>query len=426
MLLVVLITLPAASATAQDAPRVRVKGSAPLESAGPSYEYLIQKGKLLFEHGRFRESVDAFIEACETARGLREAGCWQRLATVAERAGMIGVAMDAWQRTAELDARLADQALAEEQRLRQAFGKVTLELPPDTRLPSRPIEVRYEGLLIDPQVKKYLKRFLDLAAVAGLEERVLWLPAGRYSVGDLSFESVAGESRTVSLGSDLVPYRPAAFGLRGAAPSRSVPGPWALSVAFEMGLGNAPGDGIGVAPAGLGLRVGLTRRLGPVRFGGGLRLGATITSASGEDEEGLRDGSAWHALGEAEVGVDLAVRPALYLTPRLAFVGGSLGQLLFSCLAEEKASGIVYRGECRLGGVALGGRAGVDLWYVPERDDGRVVLRVGLWAEALGGRVLAAAGDVLAGGLEASLVRVDSNRFVWLRGGFDVGPVIRF
>jgi len=403
-----------------------VPGAQSGEDPTKSYEFLVNKGKLLFEHGQYREAAQAFMVACDTVRGLREAGCWQRLATVAEKAGLIGVAIDAWERAAELEARLSEQAVREGQRLRDAFGTVRVHVPPDRRLPSHPIQLTYEGLLIDPQLKKYLKKFLDFAAVQGIQREEIWLPAGRYSSGEFSFEVEAAKLVEVDLGRDLVPYRPVAFGLVGAAPARAVPGPWELGFAFELGAGNAPGDGIGVAPLGLGGRLSFGRRLGPVRIEGRLRFGGTLTQSSGPDDERIREGGALHVLGQVDVGVDLALSPSLYLTPHVGFVGGSLGDLLFSCLAEQKRTAVVIGGECRLGAAALGAQLGADLWIVPKGVDGRLVFRAGVWAEALGGRVLAEAGEKLAGGLDTTIVRVDSNQFTWIRAGLDVGPAIRF
>jgi len=426
-LLSLVVFLAPAGVLAQDQQeRVRVRGAESAEDPSKSYEFLVSKGKLLFEHGQYRESAQAFMVACDTARGLREAGCWQRLATVAEKAGLIGVAIDAWGRTAELEPRLSEQAEREGQRLRDAFGTVQIYVPADRRLPSHPIQLTYEGMLIDPQLKKYLRKFLDFAAVKGIERREIWLPAGLYSSGDFSFEVKAAALTEVDLGKDLVPYRPTAFGLAGTSPARAVPGPWEVAVAFELGAGNAPGDGIGVAPVGLGGRLSFGRRVGPVRIEGRFRFGGTLTQSSGSDDEGIRQGGALHLLGTVDVGVDLALSPSLYLTPHAGLVGGSLGELLFSCLAEQKQSALVFGGECRLGAVALGGQLGVDLWLVPEGAGGRVVFRAGLWAEVLGGRVLAGAGQELAGGLDTQIIRVDSNQFTWIRAGLDVGPSIRF
>jgi len=425
-LLVLLVLAWSGPASAQEQRQSRVRGVEQVEDPTKSYEFLVNKGKLLFEHGQYREAAQAFIIACDTARGLREPGCWQRLATVAEKAGLIGVAIDAWNRTAELEPKLAEQATREGGRLRAVFGIVEVNAPTDRRLPSHPIELRYEGMLIDPELKKYVKKFLDFAAVEGIKEKDIWLPAGRYTQGDFGFDVRATETTVIELSKDLVPYRPSAFGLAGAEPARPVPGPWEFSVGFELGAGNAPGDGIGVAPVGLGGRVTIGRRIGPVRVEGKFRTGGTLTQSAGADEELLREGSAWHVLGQADVGVDLSLRPWLFLTPHVGLVGGSLGELLFSCLAEQKASVVVLAGECRLGAAAIGAQLGADLWFVPVTADGRVVFRAGLWAEVLAGSVLAEAGQSLAGSSDTHIVRVDSNQFTWIRVGLDIGPSIRF
>ncbi len=426
LLSLVIFSAPAGIQAQEQQNRARVRGTESAEDPSKSYEFLVSKGKLLFEHGQYRESAQAFMVACDTARGLREAGCWQRLATVAEKAGLIGIAIDAWGRTAELEPRLSEQAEREGQRLRDVFGTVRIYVPGDRRLPSHPIQLSYEGMLIDPQLKKYLKKFLDFAAVQGIEREEIWLPAGRYSSGDFSFEVKAAALTEVDLGKDLVPYRPTAFGLTGAAPARAVPGPWEMAFAFDLGAGNAPGDGIGVAPIGLGGLLSFGRRVGPVRVEGRFRFGGTLTQSSRPDDDGLRQGGALHLLGQVDVGVDLALSPSLYLTPHAGLVGGSLGELLFSCLAEQKQSAVVFGGECRLSAVALGGQLGADLWLVPAGTGGRLVFRAGLWAEVLGGRVLAGVGQELAGGLDTQIVRVDSNQFTWIRAGLNVGPSIRF
>jgi hypothetical protein len=406
--------------------RARVRGAEPLQDPSSTYEFLVNKGKLLFEYGRFRESAEAFMAACATDQGQAEAVCWQRLATVAERAGLIGVAIDSWARTAATDPNLAEASGREAERLRSAFGAVRFSVPVGRRLPSRPLPLSHEGLLIDPQLKKYLKKFLALTEVEGISEHEVWLPVGRYAGEGIAFEIAPGAVTEFALSGAVVPYRPVSFGLADRPPARSVPGPWELAIAFQLSSGNAPGDGIGVAPIGLGGALSIGRRFGPLRVEARLRWGGTATASIGEDAEGLRQGTAWHVLGQADVGVDLNLRPYLYLTPHFGLVGGSLGELLLSCLAEQKASSVVYSGECRLGAAAVGGQAGADLWWVPVKTEGRVVFRLGVWGEALGGWVLTEAGETLGGGLDTSVLRIDSHQFTWIRVGLDVGTSFRF
>jgi len=425
-LLAALASVPITALAQDRTQRARVRGAEPLVDPSTTYEFLVNKGKLLFEYGQFRESTEAFMAACATDRGQLEAGCWQRLATVAERAALIGVAIDAWGRTAAVDPNLADACDREAKRLIRAFGAVRFSVPEGRRLPSRPLALSHEGLLIDPQIKKHLKKFLELTEIEGISEQEVWLPVGKYAGKDLAFEILPGAVTELALSGAVVPYRPVSFGLAGRPRARAVSGPWELAIAFELSSGNAPGDGIGVAPVGLGGALSIGRRFGPVRVEARLRWGGTATAAVGEDAEGLRQGTATHVLGQADLGVDLNLRPALYLTPHFGLVVGSLGELLLSCLAEQKASSVVYAGECRLGAGALGGQAGVDLWWVPVKTEGRVVFRAGLWGEALGGWVLAEAGDTLGGGLDTSVVRIDSHQFTWIRVGLDVGTSFRF
>ncbi len=421
-----LMLAPASGQAEERNYRSRVRGVEPAEDPTQSYEFLVNKGKLFFQYGQFRESAQAFIAACATDQGAKEAGCWQRLATVAEKAGMVGLAIDAWANAAVLEPRLADQAKREGDRLSSSFGQVTVKPPPGRDLPTSPIELSYQGLLIDPQIKEYLKKFLDLAAVDGIGEAELWLPKGKYEASGISFEVTPGAPVEVALSPSLVPYRPVSFGLADRQPARPVPGPWEVGVSFELSFGNAPGDGIGVAPVGLGGNVSVGRRLGPVRLEGRMRWGGTATASAGDDIEAVRTGTAWHVLGQFDVGVDLSMASGLYLTPHAGFVAGSLGELLLSCLAEQKATGVVYAGECRLGAAAAGAQAGADIWWVPLKTGGRVLFRAGVWGEALGGGIRAIAGNDLGGGLDTRLIRVDSNQFTWIRAGLNVGTAIRF
>ena len=155
-------------------------------------------------------------------------------------------------------------------------------------------------------------------------------------------------------------------------------------------------------------------------------MGGAPVSSGAEDPDGLRASTALQTLGQLDVGVDLSLAPRLFLTPHAAVVAGSAGELLVGCRVEQAATGRVWDGECRLGSLVAGGQAGVDLQLILPEKTGRLVLRVGLFGEALAGGLVAVPGDRLKGGLDVGLKQADRWRFTWLRGGLDAGLSVRF
>lgn len=389
-----------------------------------SYEFLSKQGELLFDYGKFDEATTAFAEACETLEGATDFECWRKLATSAERAGRIGIAIEAWASASNLTGAEAVAAKREWQRLRATFGAVLLAPSAGRELPTVAGTLAHTGLLIDPALKAHVATVAERAAEGGFDSETLWLPPGSYTFDGFVFEVEAGSEIVVSLPTTLVPWRSAAFRAPDAGPLAPEGGPWSVGADLQVGAGGVPGGGLGLGPVGLGLQIRVGRRLGPVRIEGRGRFGGTPTrTASGAEDRG---GSALQLLGQVDVGLDLAPAPSVRITPHAGLVGGTLGAMLIGCRAEAPADGFVYDGECRLGTLALGGQAGLDLMILPRSKLGRVGIRIGVFGEALAGGVMAVPGQPLGGNLDVVVIKLERWRFVALKGGLDVGISFRF
>lgn len=391
-----------------------------------SFEFLSRQGQLLFDYGKFDEATDAFVEACATPTGRVEFECWRKLGTAAERAGEVGVAIEAWAAADDLGGEGSLVARRELTRLLGAYGEVRLQVPPERTLPTVPGELEYEGMLIDPALKTYLSTVQQRTREGGLGAGAVWLPTGQYRFEGAAFSVTAGTATDLVLPARLVPYRPRAFAAAGAPPPDGVGGPWEVGGDFELMPGGAPGGGLGNGPVGIGGRLRMGRHLGPLRLEVAVRLGGTPVGSAGDDADGIRGSTAVQTLGQLDVGVDLALGPRVYLTPHASLLGGTLGGVLVGCRVEQASTGHVWDGECRLGTLVAGGQAGVDLQLVLPEPAGRVVLRLGLFGEALAGGLVAVPGDTLGGDLEVDLKQADRWRFTWLRGGLDAGLSVRF
>jgi hypothetical protein len=392
-----------------------------------SYEFLDRQGQLLFDYGKFDEAADVFDLACATAEGATDFECWRRLGISAEKAGRVGLAIDAWRSALTLGgegSRIADQELS---RLLDAFGEVQFEVPPGRSLPTIVGLLEYEGLLIDPMLKSFLGAIQDRVAQYGIERASLWLPGGQYRFEDISFVVAPGRLAELVLPSRVVPYRPGAFRAPGGPVLAPAGGPSELGFDVEVLAGGIPGGGLGNQPAGVGGRLRIGRHIGPLRLEIGGRIAATPVRSKMEDPDKLRSGAAVQLLAQLDVGVDLALGSRLYLTPHAAVVAGSMGQLLVGCRVEQEGTLRVWDGECRMDSLAAGGQAGVDLLFVPPSSTGRLALRFGLMGEALAGGLVGVPGDRLEGDLEeVDLVSAHRWRFTWLRAGVDVGLSLRF
>jgi len=408
-------------AEAQEKRTSRILETVPEEE---SYTFLARQGALLFDYGKFNEATESFVKACATRQGAADPDCWRRLGTVATRSGQIGVAIDAWTTVIPKDPDRAEVASRELKRLQSSFGQVQLIVPPERTLPSGQASVEYEGLLIDPAIKAHLKGALQDIKREGFARADLWLPLGTYTVAGSSVIVEAGKIADWVLPPSLVPYRPRAFGLANGPTALPVAGPWEFGGALELGSGGTPDGSVGSLPITVGAQLRLARHVGPMRIEGRLRVGATPSASLQEDPGGQRSATSGQLLGQLDLGVDLALNASAYLTPHVGFVGGSMGNLLVGCISENEASETVYLGECRLAGLGFGGQAGVDIWWV--LGAGRASLRMGLAGETLGGIVPVAAGRALKGETDTRLIRVDSSRFVWVRGLFDIGVSVRF
>jgi len=411
-------------AEAQEKRTSRIKGTEPVIPEEESYTFLARQGALLFDYGKFDQATDSFVKACATDEGANDPDCWRRLGTVATRSGQIGIAIGAWSTVLPMDPERAPIAQRELERLKSSFGQVRVVLPAERSLPSKQVTVGFEGLIIDPSIKSHLKGVIQDIERYGFSRVDLWLPLGTYTVGDSSVTVEADKTADWVLPPSLVPYRPRAFGLADRPTASPVAGPWEFGVALEVGSGGTPDGSVGSLPITVGGQLRLARHAGPVRIEGRLRLGATPSASFSDDPDGIRSATSAQVLGQLDLGVDLALSPSSYLTPHIGLVGGSMGNLLVGCLAENETRQVVYLGECRLAGVGLGAQAGVDLWWV--LGTGRASLRIGLAGETLGGVVPIAAGRALKGETDTRLIRVDSSRFVWVRGLFDIGVSVRF
>lgn len=390
-----------------------------------TYEFLRRQARLLFEYSKFDEAADALIEACVTSEGASDATCHSDLAVVAEKAGRVGVAISAWEAVGRIGGEGRAEAGRELDRLRSAYGFASITIPPGRTLPTLPVTLAHDGFLIDPGLKAYLAVVIARLADVGLDTADLWLPAGAYTLDTLSFVIPSGGATAVALGPDVVPWRPRAFGMAEGAPAMALGGPTEIAVGFVLGISGVPGGGLGVVPLrpGFGLRIG--RHVGPVRLEIHGRVAGTPTRSLGEDPDAERRSAALELLGTLDVGLDLHLGARAFLTPHIGLVGGTLGSILVGCVAQDVSTLTVSVGECRLTAVGLGGVAGLDLLVVPGAEPGRLALRVGLAAEAVGAGFVAAPGDLLKGE-GSSLVRSARWRFARLGGLVDVGLALRF
>jgi hypothetical protein len=386
-----------------------------------SYEFLNRQAGLQAEYGRLGEAVDSMRAACATAEGGADATCWRRLASIAEQDGRIGLSVDAWNHAAELG---DGQARGEGQRLSATYGRVGFAVPDSRGLPTPPVALEYEGLLIDPSVKAYLARMQERISREGLDREELWLPAGSYKLGGVAWTVAPGQEATVELPASLVPYRHRAFGLGGRLPA-GVAGPFEFGGDLRVSFGGAPGGGLGFSPIAVGGQIRFGAHVGPVRLEvRGRAEGWPVKSTSAP--EGERDATGLVLLAQADVGLDLMLSPRAYLTPHAGVVGGSLGTVIVGCTAERASGPAVLEGECRLGATGVGAQGGVDAWFVPPSPGGRLAIRLGAVIEAGAGGVNSAPDAAIEGGDGLTVLRLDGPQFAWLRGGVDVGVSLRF
>lgn len=396
-------------------------GAASAQDDEQSYEFLNRQAGLQGEYGQLGEAVLSMQAACATPEGGASPDCWRRLASIAERDGRIGLAVDAWAHGAALG---DPRAAGEGSRLEAAYGRVRISTPPGRSLPSLPFVLEFTGLVIDPTVKAYLARLQEEISRQGLDRAELWLPAGDYAAHGLRWTIAPGQEGGLELPASMVPFRHRAFGLGDPLPA-GVAGRFELGGDLRLSFGGSPAGQLGLDPVAVGGQLRLGVHLGPVRVEARARAeGWPIKSRAAPGSE--RDSTGLVLLGQVDVGVDLMLAPRAYLTPHLGIVGGSLGAVLVDCIAERAAEPSVLLGECRLGAVGLGGAAGVDAWFLPPSPGGRLGLRIGLSAEAGAGGVQADSGAALQGDDGLTIVRMERAGFAWLRGGLDVGVSLRF
>ncbi|MEE2829875.1 MAG: hypothetical protein VX498_11860 [Myxococcota bacterium] len=399
-----------------------VPGVLRAESDGESYEFLRRQGALLEDYGKHAEALESLNRACATEEGSRDSHCWLQLATLAERSHRIDLAIRAWERLSAFPGREGRVGKEELQRLRGVYGELRVRSGVGRHLPSFGITLQYEGLLIDPLVKSYLSKQLSSLAEEGFQPGPLWLPEGRYSHSGVTFDVVAGHRVDLVVPADLIPWRPQAFGLEGQGVPRAMGGPWELGFSLVGLVGGSPGLELGLTPASLGVQVRLARQLGPIKIGGGLEM--AVQAVEGNTSQEGYGGPSTSVLGDVGIGVLLALRRSVYLTPHLGVVGGRMGRPVLGCLST--AEGVVWAGKCRIAAFGGGARAGAELTVVPPGPRGRAVLRFALFGDVVPVVLQAEPGTVLSGSLPGSLVQVERWRYVHLRGGFSGGVGLRF
>ena len=384
------------------------------------FEYHFRVGKLNLDYSRYEAAADALEVACRLPQGLENFDCYRLWATAAEKAYRIDDALFAWDSAEAVAEQGNTLARDEAARIRSIYGEVVLHAPWGRTLPSLPVELIFEGTLLDPEIKNYLERTTYRLATQGLAEKELFLPGGRYAIAELSFVAAPGERVELLLPEAVVPYRAAGVG---SAAGTAVAGPGGLGLAFEPGAMVLLGGDLGARPVALGLQVRAGGRRGPLRIEARLRVGAIPVDSNDDGTSEGRSGSAAYVLGQGDVGLDIQVGAAWQLTPHVGGVGGTLGSLLVACQAEVGDARWV--GECRLPTVAGGLQVGLDLSRTISTAglSARVELRAGVRVDVLRGTVLASEGDAVG---HAALHSAEGSSFTAVAPGGEVGVSVRF
>ncbi len=385
------------------------------------FEYLLRVGKLNLDYERFETAADALELACTTREGVDDFECYRLWATAAEKAHRIDDALQAWDGAEAVAEQGNTLAREEAGRLRSVYGEVVLHAPWGTSLPSLPLELVFNGLLLDPELKDYLETITLSLGSLGLEDNSLFLPGGGYEVEDLAFTVVPGERIELLLPEALVSYRSAGLGV--SSGDRAVAGPGSVGLSLQPAALVVVDAGVGVLPALVGVQIRLGRRQGPLRLEVHLRTGVVPVVSMQEPPSEERSGGAWFVLGQGDVGVDLQATSGLQITPHLGAVGGTLGSLLVGCTLDEGS--VRWEGECVLptavGGVQLGVTLSVLLGSAgaPARTE----LRAGVHVDVLRVSVLGSQGDGVGPGL---LHEVAVEGFAAIAPGGEVGVSFRF
>ena len=397
---------------------------APAEEEPQGFEYLLRVGKLNLDYSRFEVAADALEAACRTPEGIQNFECYRLWATAAEKAYRIDDALLAWDGAEAVAEQGNTLARDEAGRIRGTYGEVVLHAPWGRTLPSLPLDLIFEGLLLDPELKKYLERVTSRLAKKGLEKKELFLPGGPYRIGALAFTTAAGERVELLLPEELVPYRSAGVGAKAGA--RAVAGAGGVGVSVEAGAVVTPDAAVGLSRSvgfGLGLRAGFRR--GPVRIEGRLRIGAvpTITNVEDPPEDASRPGVGLAVLGQGDLGVDLQAGPAWLITPHVGGVGGTLGSLLVGCSAE--ADGVRWAGECNLPTAVGGVQVGLDITRLLGRTAAptRAELRAGVKVDILRGTFAAKEGAAVG---DFVLHEADVDGFSVIAPGLEASVSLRF
>jgi hypothetical protein len=389
------------------------------------FEYLVRVGKLNLDYSRFEVAADALKLACATPEGIENFECYRLWATAAEKADRIGEALKAWDAAEAVAEQGNTLARDEASRIRSVYGEVILRTPWGRTLPSLPVVLKFDGLLLDPELKKYLARITREYGTQGVTREGVFLPGGHYTLDSLEFRAVPGERIELLLPDSIVPYRSAGVGFdRG--PARAVAGPGTLGASFQAGAVLLPGVAAGAEPVRIGLQVRAGLRRGPLRLEARVRTGAVPTGTNVADpaEGDERAGAAWYVLGQGDVGVDIQAGAAWLLTPHLGGVGGTLGSVLIGCSADT-TEGVRWRGECRVPTLVGGLQVGFDVGRLlgPVGTPARAELRFGLHVDVLRGKVVAGPGDAVG---SLTLHTVDVDAFTVVAPGGEIGVSVRF
>ena len=205
------------------------------EALQPSFEFLRRQADLLFSFKKYDEAADTLEQACATVEGRASLDCHTRLANAAEKAGRVALAIHAWELAAVLGDEAQREAKAELDRLYGTYGRMLIYAPEGRDLPSRPLELKHTGFLIDPKQKETLAAFVDRTARKGITESTVWLPFGTYTLGNHEFEVTAGEAAALVLDTSDVPFQAEALRSEGSG-FVALGGPRELFIGAHLGV----------------------------------------------------------------------------------------------------------------------------------------------------------------------------------------------
>jgi hypothetical protein len=173
-------------------------------SGDESYELLLKRASMMFDYGRYEDAWGALSEACNSFEAEEDPDCFEQLARAATAVGRIGEAIQAWDRCAAIamghgdEPRSADAA-ARAVELWSTWGILRLQPPPGRTWPTRPLVLQPDDPILDPVAAARVRVLADEVKTRGLTSPAVWLPIGRYRVGGVVVDVVAGPGVDLSL-----------------------------------------------------------------------------------------------------------------------------------------------------------------------------------------------------------------------------------